>query len=126
MSVETYFYPLCRVRVFPRPSPTRSGAVVCIIVPTSPSSRHRRSVVPATASARRRRGGRAVLTPPGRETVSLAWMGVMSEIETYLYPLCTATTPNVMSLTVGDLKPAIANCESSSSCDGCLRIDSTK
>ena len=32
----------------------------------------------------------------------------------YLYPLCTATTPKVMSRTVGDLKPAMASCESSS------------
>ena len=46
--------------------------------------------------------------------------------QTYLYPLCTATTPNVISLTVGDLKPAMASCDNNSSCDGCFRILSTK
>ena len=46
--------------------------------------------------------------------------------ETYLYPLCTATTPNVISLTVGDLKPAMASCDNNSSWDGCFLMLSTR
>jgi hypothetical protein len=58
-----------------------------------------------------------------RDVVPVLGLGVN---QTYLYPLCTATTPKVMSRTVGDLNPAMANCESSSNCDGCFLMLSTR
>ena len=49
----------------------------------------------------------------------------VTQSKLYLYPLCTATTPKVISLTVGDLNPAMASCDNNSSCDGCFLMDST-